>query len=384
MRPLCAAALAVLGLAGCASQAPRSPQADLPGGQTVVRDGLAAGGERLVAIDGAAACRAPVMWHRAGAAWVEGARGAALPEADCPAVTAMLAADARTLAVYDFSAGRAEVWTLVDGRFEPAGSASLTAAAGFPFPAPGPNLAFSADAGTLLLGSLNRACRQPAPNVRACGTAELFVRQGDHWAAVATFLPAPERDGRIRFGQAVALTPMGDLALVGGTGEPGRSGALWVYALGGDAPRLVQILSPPKPEGGFANDLSLAADGSWLAVGGEQAVYLYQRNGENFIFRRKLTPPDLAAGHFGETVALSADGGRLLVGAPRTACAAGERCGIAYLFERDRYWQPTRTIRADHPRQDANFGHHLALSPEGTRAAVQGAVLHVIALDDAG
>lgn len=383
MRRLCAAALAMLGLAGCASQAPRSTQTDLPGGQTLVRDGLATGGDRLVAIDGAAACREPILWHRTGAIWNEAARGEALHGNDCPPVTAMLASDARTLAVYDFSAGRAEVQTLVDGQFTPAGSASLTAAAGFPFPAPGPNLAFSADARMLLLGSLNRACRRPTANARACGTAELFERHGSGWTGVATFQPVPERDGRIRFGQAVALTPTGDLALVGGTGEPGRSGALWVYALGGDEPQLVQILSPPKPEGGFANDLSLAADGSWLAVGGEQAVYLYQRNGESFSYRRKLTPPDLAAGHFGETVALSADGGRLLVGAPRTACTAGERCGIAYLFERDRYWQMTRTIRPDQPIPDANFSHHLSLSPEGTRAALQGAAVHVIALEDA-
>lgn len=295
----------------------------------------------------------------------------------------MLAPDARTLAVYDFSAGRAEVQSLVEGQFMPAGTASLTATPGFPFPAPGPNLAFSADARMLLLGSLNRACRRPTPNVRACGTAELFVRRGDGWIGAAAFQPLPERDGRIRFGQAVALSPTGDLALVGGTGEPGRSGALWVYALDGDEPRLVQILSPPKPEGGFANDLSLAADGSWLAVGGEQAVYLYERNGKNFSYRKKLTPPDLAAGHFGETVALSADGGRLLVGAPRTACTAGERCGIAYLFERDRYWQPTRTIRPDKPTPDANFSHHLALSPDGKRAALQGAAVHVIVLEDA-
>ena len=62
----------------------------------------------------------------------------------------------------------------------------------------------------------------------------------------------------------------------------------------------------PSCRAEFANDLSLAADGSWLAVGAEQSVFLYERVGEGFVYRRTLMPPDLDAGQFGETVALSA------------------------------------------------------------------------------
>lgn len=375
------AVLACLLLAACQAPVPAVTQRDLPGAQTLARDGLGAHGQ-LLAIDASpGACRAPIAWQRAGADWREAVRGPALPGGDCPTVTALLAHDGRTLAIYDYGAGRAGLLELATGRFVPAGTAALSATAGFPFPAPGPNLAFSGDGRQLLLGSLNRACRQPVPGSRACGMAELFARRDEQWQRIASFVPPPERDGRIRYGQAVALAPLADLALVGGTGEPGRSGALWVYALGGGEPRLVQILAPPKPQGGFANDLSLSADGSWLAVGAEQSVFLYQRVGEGFAFRRLLTPPELTAGHFGETVALSADGGRLLVGAPRTACAEGERCGIAYLYERTPYWRVARTLRASRPAPDANFGHHLALSPDGRTAAIQGAELHVIALD---
>ena len=174
------AALALLLVAACQTTPP-APQPKLPAGQTLVRDGLGANGDLLVAVDDAAAdCRAPRLWRPAGADWQEAARGPAIVGAGCPAVTAVLAADDRTLAVYDYSAGKAVVLDLLGDSFAPAGAASITPPAGFPFPAPGPNLAFSGNGGLLLLGSLNRACRRTPAGGRACGTAELFERRQDH------------------------------------------------------------------------------------------------------------------------------------------------------------------------------------------------------------
>jgi hypothetical protein len=373
--------------AACQAPAPAPRQAELPGGRTLVRGGLGPDGDLVVATDDAPEeCHAPEAWRRAGGAWREAARGPAAlaDQSRCPPVTARLADDGRTLAVHDYSAGRAQVLDVAATGINPEGTAAITAEAGFAFPPPCPNLAFSGDAGKLLLGSVNRGCRaRPAGGGgRACGLAELFERrEGDGWERVATFLPVPERDGLIRFGQSVALAPDGSLALVGGTGEPGRSGALWVYAVEPGGPRLVQILAPRgRREGWFANDVALSGDGNWLAVGGEQSVHLYERLGQGFAFRKLLTAPDAAAGHFGETVALSRDGRRLLVGAPRTACAEGERCGAVYLFERDRLWRLARTLRPATEAADTHFGHHLAISADGGEAAVQGRALHEFTL----
>ena len=83
-------------------------------------------------------------------------------------------------------------------------------------------------------------------------------------------------------------------------------------------------------------------------------------------------------------MALSADGRRLLTGAPRSDCAAGARCGVAYVYDYDGFWRLSRTLRPATNAEDANFGHHLALSADGHHAAVQGAVIHVFALDDSG
>jgi hypothetical protein len=230
------------------------------------------------------------------------------------------------------------------------------------------------------LGSINRGCRIPAPGERTCGVAELFERRDGVWHRSTRLLPPSDWDGATRFGQSVALSGDGTLALAGGTGEPGEEGSLWVYALGEPEPRPVQQLTAPVGEPGFANDLALAADDSWLAIGGDQSVHLFRRAGGQFALQASLAPPHPEAGYFGETVALSGDGRLLLVGAPRTNCAEGDRCGVAYLFDRDRSWGLARTIRPATNTPDANFGHHVAISRDGRHLAVQGAVIHVFEL----
>jgi WD40 repeat protein len=323
-------------------------------------------------------CRAAEAWERSGAEFRKAATGTPLAGTPCPSVTARLAADGRTLAVYEYSEGRAEIMVLDGDRFTSIGSAAITASAGSRFPPPGPNLAFSADGGRLLLGSINRNCRTPSSAERYCGVAELFERRDGAWQRSAVLLPPPDQDGLTRFGQSVALSPDGTLALAGGTGEAGGVGTLWVYRLDSPEPRPIQDLTLAEPEPGFANALSWSADGSWLAVGGDQSVHLFERQGEGFALRKTLGPPvGSSAGYFGETVALSGDGGRLLVGAPRTNCPEGDRCGVAYLFDRDRGWALARTVRPATNAGDANFGHHLAISRDGRHLAVQGAIIHV-------
>ena len=379
--PRCVLLLAGLALAGCQAPTAKLGEADIPAGRTLVTDGIDGRGEVVFAIaDAAAECRAPQAWRRAGADWREAATGAPLAATPCPTVTARGAADGRTMAIYDYGAARAEIYRLEGDGFVADGSAAITAMVGSRFPPPGPNLALSADGRRLLLGALNRNCRTPAAGERYCGVAELFERQGERWERVATLLPPADRDGFTRFGQSVALSADGTVALAGGTGEPGFSGALWVYPLAGAEPAPVQELSLAESHNGFANAVSWSADGAWLAVGGDQAVHLFQRRGDRFDLERSLPPPDKAAGYFGETVALSGNGRLLLVGAPRTDCAQGDRCGVAYLFERDRNWALARTIRPATNTGDANFGHHLAISRDGRHLAVQGAIIHVFTL----
>ena len=379
------AAMVPLLLSACQVQRSPPQESEIPAGRTLVRDGLVDAGRLAVALDqDPASCQAAQSWVRDGARWRAGGQGAGLPGATCPRVTGRLAGDGRTLVIYDYSDGRAQIQHIGTATVEPAGSVLLEGAAGSRFPPPGPNAALTHDGGKLLLGAINRGCTVAANGERSCGVAQLFERRADGWARLATIRPAADLASQVQFGQAVAIDAAGTVAVVGGMGQPGRSGALAVYALDGGEPRLAQTLAPETHLSGFAADLALSADGRWLAVGGDQAVHLYERIGGIFALRTKLTPPDADAGYFGETVALSADGRRLLTGAPRTDCAKGARCGVAYVYDYDRIWHLTRKLRPATEAEDANFGHHLALSADGRHVAVQGAVIHVFALDGTG
>jgi hypothetical protein len=377
-RPAARLLAGALVLAGCTAPTPPMREADIPAGRTLVRDGLAPSGDLVAVVDDAPrSCHAVQLWGHRADRWQEIAAGPPLPGPACPSVTARLSGDARMIAVYDYGAGRAILTQLADGRLAPAGVAAVGARQGYPFPPPGPNLAFSADARRLLLGAPNRDCRRLPEGGIGCGTAELLEQRGATWQPVAIFTPPADGDGRTRFGQAVALSPDGALAVVGGTGEAGRSGALWVFAVGDGEPRLVQLLSPRRGDGWYAKEVALSGDGSWLAVGADQVVYLYRRDGEGFALRKRLDAPDPNAGQFGEAMALSHDGATLLVGAPRASCAEGDRCGIAYLYAYDRHWRLADTILPATNRADANFAHHVALGADGRHLAAQGTVLHL-------
>jgi hypothetical protein len=374
-RSLAVAALLALG----ACQAPTAPmrQEDIPAGRSLALGGITAGGGSVVTLGATDAdCGAPEVWARGGGGWARRAVGPSLGASPCPALTARLSGDGHVLAVYEFSGARAAVFDVAGAQVTPAGTAAIASAIGSRFPPPGPSVALSGDGSRLLLGALNRGCRSPA-GFRICGTAELFEREGGAWRSTATLRPPAADDGFAQFGQSVALTADGGLALAGGTGLPGGVGTLWVYRLGTPEPAAFQKLTAPDEQAEFANSLALAADGSWLAVGGSQSVHLFRRQGEGFVFDRTLDPPNSLAGYFGETVAISGDGRWLLVGAPRTDCEAGDRCGVAYLYDRSRGWGLVRTIRPATHTADANFGHHLAISPDGRQFAIQGAVIHV-------
>jgi hypothetical protein len=300
------ASMAPLLWSACQAPPPALKEWDIPAGRTLVRDGLAPGGDLVVATDDSPErCRAPQAWTREGDHWREVAQGPALPRDACPRITAQLAGDGRTLAVHDYSAGRAEVLAVEDGRIAPMGMVSIRGEPGSRFPPPGPNLALASDGQKLLLGSINRGCRALPDGGRGCGQAELFEMRAGTWKRIATIVPVAELAARIRFGESVALDPAGGLAVVGGTGEPDQSGALGVYKLDRHEPRLVQTLTPSKPMWGFATDLSLSGDGRRLAVGGGHSVHVYERTEDGFALDKVLVPPDLTAGYFGETVALS-------------------------------------------------------------------------------
>ena len=276
--------------------------------------------------------------------------GTRLARRDLPARDRQLAGDGRTLAVYDYSAGRAQLQAIETARSSRPGSAALRARPAAGSRLQDPNVALTRDGGKLLLGSLNHACGVRRDGVRAaasrsCSSARAEAGSASRRSSRHPASPAASSSASRSPSMRQAPSP-----IVGGTGQPGRAGALgrlqpWTAT----SLAWLRSLRPEKRLNGFAADLALSGDGRWLAVGGDQSVHLYELRGGRVRTCAPGSPrPTPTAGYFGETVALSADGRRLLTGAPRTDCAEGVRCGVAY---RLRLW-PDLGASPEDPARD--------------------------------
>src|SRR5688572_16374351 len=147
---------------------------------------------------------------------------------------------------------------------------------------------------------------------------------------------------------------------------------------------------------GFGRMVAMSADGSTLAVtadgessnatgvNGNQAnnsapqsgaVYVYRRNGRSWAQEAYLKAPVAQAGaRFGagsplrhRTLSLSANGSRLLVGAPASTVTGFANAGRAYLFERDAANNWSVELELGSPVAAANdyFGSSVDLTSDG-------------------
>ncbi|MDX6751801.1 hypothetical protein SH611_18500 [Geminicoccaceae bacterium 1502E] len=299
--------------------------------------------------------------------------------ATCSPIAGALSADGRTLAVLQLWDATIRVFRAGKSGLTDAGSFKLPGAAGHAFPAPGSNVALSADGKLLLVGSPNLDCEFSVPR-DACGAAHLFRHDGKAWRHEGR-LPRPPGAGiSASFGDVVALSGDGRTAFVGGTGQLGRSGTIHVFARDGKTWKQAGELRPEREdETTFGGTLDVAASGSVAAVGGEQAVHLFERRADGWRRVGRIGPPDALAGTFGASVALNGKAGLLLVGAPRTGCSEGLRCGSAYSYRLVRegdgvQGRLTERLAAPLPVPLTDFGWRVATDESGRRLAVQGRV----------
>jgi len=228
-----------------------------------------------------------------------------------------------------------------------------------------------------------------------------------------------------QFGMAVAISadgstlavgaPMEDSAATGIDGDQGDSsapsaGAVYVYAWGGDAwVRQTYVKASNTGEGDmFGASVALSADGSTLAVGalaessaargigGDQsdnsaslagAVYVFARQGATWHQEAYIKASNAdATDQFGASVALSANGATLAVGAigessAATGVAGSESdnsasfAGAVYVLGRTgANWQQLAYIKASNTGAGDCFGTSVALSGDGSTLAVSAAV----------
>ncbi len=250
----------------------------------------------------------------------------------------------------------------------------------------GRRVALSGDGNTALIGGPREKgpCPgKPAPEeCRNQGAAWVFTRSGTAWSRTATLTGGPEEGTEGRFGRSVGLSADGTTAVVGASSDRGGRGSAWVFTQSGGtwtaAPRLVGQAA--TGEAHFGGSVAISGDGAKVIAGGPGdtaytgAVWAFANSGVGWVAQGgKLTgAEESGAGHFGQSVAMSADGSTALVGG---RLDAGGSTGAAWVFANSgSSWLqqgPKLTGGSEEASAEAGeFGFSVALSADGSSALV--------------
>jgi hypothetical protein len=276
----------------------------------------------------------------------------------------------------------------------------------------GYSLALSSDGATLATGGPNEA--------NGAGAAYLFVNAGGTWAQQA-YLQGANTGNADQLGISIALSGDGKTLAVGAfdeqsnaTGIDGngannaadKSGAAYVFVSDGDTWTQQAYVKPSNTTAldEFGVSIALSDDGNTLAVGttrehsnatgidGNQndksltdagAVYVFSRAGATWSQQAyvKASNTDMND-QFGFSLALSADGNVLAVGALGESSKAtgvdGDQgdnslagAGAVYTFKRSGVtWSQDAYLKASNADMADNFGFAVSLSGDGSRLAV--------------
>jgi len=297
-------------------------------------------------------------------------------------------------------------------------------------------LAISADGATLAVAAPFEASAatgvggdQADDSQPSAGAVYVFVRQGGAWVQEA-YLKASNTERSDRFGIALGLSGDGNVLAIGAEGEDNSagashglddeakadSGAVYVFSRGAAGWQQDAYLKASNADAvdRFGGAIAISGDGTTLAVGatgedsiatgvdgdptsnaskGSGAVYVFVRDATAWWPQTYLKParvdPDGYDG-FGTAVSISADGNTLAVGAAGDASGfagvdadpddhSAPYAGAAYVFVREgASWRHDTYLKAEHPGEGDEFGHHIHLSLGGD-VLVVGA-----ALEDSG
>lgn len=203
--------------------------------------------------------------------------------------------------------------------------------------------ALSADGSTLAIAAIGESS--------GAGAVYVFVNSAGHWQQAAQLL-APNGEADDRFGAAIAISSDGSTIAVGAPYEA----------------------SSARGVDGDANDNSASKAG---------AVYVFQRDGEAWLSQGYLKASNAdESDFFGISLALSADGETLAVGAEGEDGAGSGvtadptdwgvlESGAVYVFSRSATsWTQSAYLKPSHPDILDHFGGAVALSAAGTTLAV--------------
>jgi hypothetical protein len=264
----------------------------------------------------------------------------------------------------------------------------------------GYSVALSADGSTVLVGGID--------DNSAAGAAWAFTQSSGVWTQQAELTPSNEisTPSGGEFGSSVALSANGDTALIGGQYDNNDAGAAWVFTRSGTTwSQQAKLLGSNESGAGiFGESAALSSGGNTAVIGGSEdgaaagvfgtgAAWRFSRSGTTWSQGTKLvgdclntcTGPngtgEISTGHFGERVAVSADGSTALIGGPGDNSGSG----AAWLFslggtpaQLTELKEGTCTTTAGctavggESGSTSSFGTSVALSSDATTALIGG------------
>ena len=284
-------------------------------------------------------------------------------------------------------------------------------------------IALSADGLTLAVSAYGEASASGAGpqdnSAPSAGAVYVYSKSQGQWTQQA-MLKAPNAATLHFFGKTLALSADGNTLAVGADGEGSNhtgtfavmpagnalapdSGAVYVYTRSGIAWGQQAYIKAANAEAFdiFGFSVALSADGNTLAVGAwyeagggsgttanpndnsgiaRGAAYVFTRSSSNWTQTAyiKSTNPD-DGDWFGFSLALSADGNTLAVGAfnessnsaSNPADNSAQNAGAVYVYTRSaNTWSAQSYLKAPLPEANDNFGVYLALSGDGSTLAI--------------
>ena len=237
--------------------------------------------------------------------------------------------------------------------------------------------ALAADGNTAVIGA--------AADGSGAGALFVFVRSGETWTQQGPKLTATEETGNSNMGLAVAMSADGNTIVAGGPNDSSQRGAAWVFARSGETwsqqgPKINGNAQTPLEE--FGEAVAISGDGGTVLIGGRRshenvgAGWVFVRSGESWTQQgERLTPSDeTGEGQLGSSVALSGDGNTALLGAFHESSQAG----AAWVFTRTgETWtqQGPRLTPGEvesTEKTPGNVGTSAALSSDGNTALIGG------------
>ena len=236
----------------------------------------------------------------------------------------------------------------------------------------GSSIAISADGNTAIVGA---RFDDASPNENN-GAAYIFTRSGSTWTEQQKIL-ASDRMNYENFGSSVAISADGNTVLIGKDQSAAayiftRSGSTWVEQQkilasdGGDFGQSVAI----SADGNTVLIGQRSQDTYPNFSNG--AAYIFTRSGNTWVEQQKILTSDIESNdQLGFSVAISADGNTVLIGTRNESTSPNSFNGAAYIFTRSgNTWVEQQKILASDRQDFDDFGFSVAISADGNTVLI--------------